>query len=306
MRPSSLHALHTFESAARHQSYSLAAGELHVTHSAVSQQIRILEESLGIRLFERQGRHMRLTQEGALLHKRIQPALRQIERAVTEAGVLQRSPSITVTTLQSFATYWLLPRLKKFQKLQPEVAVHIQASLRLKDLERAEADIAIRYGFGEWKGCEAEKLLDDWIFPVCSPSFNNGRLPATVAGLKRYRVLRDESQTEWNVWSKQAGIDPADFKYETSYSDSNLMLAAALEGQGIAIGRSTLVAADIAAGRLVRLFDVVVLSPYAYYSVTAAGRAKSAQLQAFEQWLRKEALLFYRKGQQPWGGSDKG
>ncbi len=295
MRSSPLHSLHTFESAARHQSYSLAAAELHVTHSAVSQQIRILEESLGIRLFQRHGRQMLLTQEGALLHKRVQPALRQIERAVAEAGVLHRSPAITVTTLQSFATYWLLPRLGKFQKRQPEVAVHIQASLRLKDLERAEADIAIRYGFGEWKGCAAEKLLDDWIFPVCSPAFNNGRLPKTAASLKRYRVLRDECQLEWNTWSKRAGIDPADFKYETSYSDSNLMLAAAIEGQGIAIGRSTLVAADIAAGRLVRLFDVVAQSPYAYYSVTAAGRSKSAQLQAFEQWLRKEALLFRRK-----------
>lgn len=123
MRPIPLNALHAFESAARLCSYTLAAGELHVSHSAVSQQIRALESMLGVGLFERRGRQMMLTKEGGLLFRRIQPALQQISRAVTEVGVLNRSPSITVTTLQSFASRWLLPRLGKFQKLQ----LHLQA-----------------------------------------------------------------------------------------------------------------------------------------------------------------------------------
>lgn len=295
MRPAPLHALHAFESAARLLSYSRAADELHVTHSAISQQIRGLEESLGVALFERQGRQMLLTREGALLLRRVQPALRQIGRAVSEISTLQRAPSITITTLQSFANRWLLPRIGRFQKLQPDVVVHIQASPELKDLERAEADIAIRYGKGSWKGCESEKLMDEWIFPVCSPAFNKGRLPKMPAGLKRFRILRDDCQVEWNAWAQAAGIDLAECPHATEYSDSNLMLGAAAAGQGIAIGRSALVSADLASGQLARVCDVIVPAPYSYYVVAAAGRAKPPHLQAFEAWLRDEAAVFDRK-----------
>ncbi|HYD96319.1 MAG TPA: transcriptional regulator GcvA [Noviherbaspirillum sp.] len=301
MRPAPLHALHAFESAARHGSYSLAAGELHVTHSAVSQQIRTLESMLGVPLFERRGRQMALTREGLLLFRRIQPALLQISRAVSEVGVLQRPPSITVTTLQSFANRWLLPRMARFQKLRPDVAVHIQASADLKDLGRGQADLAIRYGRGAWKGCHAEPLLEEWLFPVCSPAFNQGRLPQTAASLKRYRILRDDCQMEWNAWCRHAGVDAEDFLHEASYSDSNLMLGAAAAGQGIAIGRSALVSADLAAGRLVRVFDLIAPAPYSYHLVTPPGRKPSAHLADFMQWLRAEAAAFTRKEQRALG-----
>lgn len=295
MRPIPLHALHAFESAARHNSYSLAAEELHVTHSAISQQIRTLESTIGVALFERKGRQMLLTREGALLFKRIQPPLQQIGRAVSDVGLASRAPSITVTTLQSFANHWLLPRMGKFQKLQPHVAVHIQASPDLKDLQRGEADIAIRYGRGAWKGCDAEKVLEEWVFPVCSPAFNKGRLPKSPESLKRFRILRDDCQIEWNTWAKHAQIDPSEFVHEASYSDSNLMLGAAIAGQGIAIGRTSLVSADLSAGRLVRVFDLIAPASYSYYLVTATGRSKSPHLLAFEQWLREEATTFMHK-----------
>jgi LysR family glycine cleavage system transcriptional activator len=295
MRIASLNNLHTFETAARHCSYSAAAGELHVTHSAVSQQIRQLEQALGVALFERSGRQMLLTREGALLYRRLQPALRQIDRAVSEVGALKQAPSITVTTLHSFANRWLLPRLAEFQKLQPHVAVQIKASPDLKDLERSEADIAIRYGGGQWKGCEAVKMLDEWLFPVCSPAFNKGRLPSSPASLKRYRILRDDCQMEWNAWTKEAGVDPAEFLHEAYYSDSHLMLGAAAASQGIAIGRSALVSADLAAGRLVRVFDLIVPASYSYYLVTATGRKKPPHLRAFEEWLLKESAVFSRR-----------
>lgn len=295
MFPTSLNALTTFESAARHKSYSLAAAELHVTHSAVSQQMRLLENSLGTRLFERQGRQMLLTPEGANLHKQIQPALRQISRALSNISLAQHAPAIRVSTLQSFATCWLVPRLGKFQQLRPDVTIHIQASLAIKNLDRSETDIAIRFGLGKWDRCDAEKLLDDHLYPVCSPRFNNGRFPSKPSSLKSYRVLCDENRREWDIWSKFAGIDATEFKHETHHSDSNLMLAAARAGQGIAIGRSSLVADDIASGSLVRLFDVVAPSNYSYYMVTASGTSKSAQLLAFEQWLRQEVVLFSEK-----------
>lgn len=295
MRSAPLNALHAFECAARLSSYTLAAGELHVTHSAISQQIRTLESMLGVSLFERRGRQMALTMEGGLLYRRIQPALHQISRAMSEVGVLKRPPSIVATTLQSFASRWLLPRLGKFQKRQPHVALHLQASSDVKDLARGHADVAIRYGRGTWKGCDAEPLLQEWVFPVCSPGFNKGRLPASPAALKRYRILRDDCQLEWTAWARQVGIGTAEFLHETTYSDSNLMLGAAIAGQGIAIGRSALVAADLEAGRLVRLFDAIVPAPHSYYLVTAEGRGKPAHLQAFEQWLKEEAAAFARK-----------
>ncbi|KRB79142.1 transcriptional regulator GcvA [Noviherbaspirillum sp. Root189] len=293
MRPP-LQALHVFEAAARHLNYSQAAGELHVTHSAVSQQMRALENALGVPLFCRQGRQMLLTREGALLLKRIQPALQQLGDAVNEIGVLNRSPSITITTLQSIANRWLLPRLGRFQKLQPDVAVHIQASADLKDLVRAEADIAIRYGRGTWKGCKAEKLMEEWLFPVCSPDFNQGRLPRSINSLKRYRILTDDCHMEWQAWCKHAGIDFAEFVHGATYSDSNLMLGAAIAGQGIAIGRSALVSADIAAGRLVPVFELIAPAPFAYYLVNAEGRGMPPHLAAFAQWLHAEAAAFMR------------
>ena len=295
MFPTSLNALSSFAAAARHQSYTLAAAELHITHSAVSQQIRNLENSLGLTLFVRQGRQMQLTAAGAALQQEIQPALTQIRRALSELGKSHEAPAIKVSTLPSFATYWLVPRLNKFQKLQPGVAVRIHASLEIHDLERSSIDIAIRYGLGNWADCEAEKFLEDRIFPVCSPNFNKGKLPNNINNLKRYRLLCDDCPLEWDTWSQLAGLDSASFKHETYFSDSNLMLAAAIAGQGIAIGRSSLVSADIAAGRLVRLFDVIAPSEYAYYMVTASGKKKSPTVLAFELWLRREALLFEKK-----------
>lgn len=297
MSAPSLNALATFEAAARHQSYTLAAAELHITHSAISQQMRQLEQALGVRLFERQARQMRLSSAGTQLYQQIQPALKQIRRAL--AATAQRVPAIRVSTLQSFANLWLVPRLHKFQQRQPGVTVHVQAGAQLADLERSETDIAVRFGLGSWPGCSAEKLLDDSIFPVCSPRFNHGRLPTKSASLARYRLLCDDCPLEWNTWCSAAGIDPTSFRHETYFSDSNLMLAAARAGQGIAIGRASLVAADLAAGRLVRLFDVIAPSTFAYYLVTPAGCEKSAPLLAFEAWLRLEARQFEKKHGMP-------
>lgn len=295
MRTPPLNTLLAFESAARLGSYTLAADELNVTHSAISQQLRSLEDALGLTLFERQGRRMLLTREGLLLFKRVQPALQQIGEAMSEVKVMTRTPSITVTTLQSFANRWLLPRLARFQDLQPDVAVNIQASPDLKDLTRGQADVAIRYGRGPWKNCESEPLLEEWLFPVCSPGFNKGRPPTHLSSLKRHRILRDDCQLEWNAWAKHAGIDLSECPRDTTYSDSNLMLGAAIAGQGIAIGRSALVSADLAAGRLIRMFDLIAPAPYSYHLVTAAGRAQAPHLRAFMEWLRAEAVDFARK-----------
>ncbi|WMW81819.1 transcriptional regulator GcvA [Undibacterium cyanobacteriorum] len=292
MATASLNALQTFETAARMKSYSSAAQELHITHSAVSQQMRSLEQALGVALFERKGRQMKLTAHGQQLLKQIQPALRQISRALDQIQSEQKTPAIKVATLQSFATFWLLPRLGKFQALHPNLAIHIQAAIGLVNLEKTKTDIAIRFGLGRWDGYEAEKLLDDHLYPVCSPHFNKGRLPSSPQQLKRHRILCVEHGREWQNWGQYAGIEISDFKVESHLSDSNLMLTAAMAGQGIAVARHSLVAAEVAAGNLVRLFDVVAPSDYSYYLVTPTGAPKSENLQAFAEWLKKEARRF--------------
>jgi LysR family glycine cleavage system transcriptional activator len=294
MLPTSLNSLVTFEAAARHKSYSLAATELNITHSAISQQMRLLEESLGVALFERKARQMQLTPEGVQLLKQIQPALRQIGRAVAQIKSEQRAPAIHVATLQSFATFWLLPRLGHFQTKFPELAIHIHASLGLVNLDRQRMDIAIRFGLGTWDGYDAEKLLDDQLYPVCSPQFNGGRFPVEPAQLLHYRILCVENGREWRQWGERAGIAIDNFKHESHHSDSNLMLTAAKAGQGIAVARHSLVAAEIAAGNLVRLFDIIAPSDYHYYLVTTTGLKKSPALLAFEAWLRAEAAGFAR------------
>lgn len=292
MLPISLNSLVTFEVAARHKSYSLAAAELHITHSAISQQMRLLEDVLGVPLFERKGRQMQLTAEGTQLLKQIQPALRQITRALAQVKTERRAPAIRVATLQSFATFWLLPRLGQFQTAHPDLAIHIQAAIGLVNLDKTKTDIAIRFGLGRWEDYDAEKLLDDQLYPVCSPDFNAGRFPASPKQLRNFRILCVENGREWQNWSQVAGIDIASFKHETHHSDSNLMLTAAKAGQGIAVARHSLVAGDIAAGHLVRLFDVIAVSDYSYYLVTPKGLPKSDALQAFESWLKQEAQSF--------------
>lgn len=299
MLPPSLNSLSTFEAAARHRSYSQAAAELNITHSAVSQQMRLLEESLGVHLFERKGRQMQLTAEGAQLLKQIQPALRQITRALAQIKQEQRVAEIRVATLQSFATFWLLPRLGRFQSAHPDLAIHIQASLGLVNLDRSANDIAIRFGLGKWDGCDVEQLLDDQIYPVCSPDFNGGRFPTSPVHLRNFRILSVENGREWQLWAQVADIDISHFKHETHHSDSNLMLTAAKAGQGIAVTRHSLVAGEIAAGNLVRLFDIRAASDYNYYLVTAIGLKKGAALLAFEAWLRDEAALFMRGSTSP-------
>ncbi len=292
MSPPPLHALHTFEVAARHQNYSLAAQELHITHSAVSQQMRLLEQNLGLALFERKGRQMQLSAAGKQLLQQIQPALQQIQTALSQLRQENSSPAIKVATLQSFATFWLLPRLGSFQKLYPELTIHLQAAIGLVNLERTKTDIAIRFGLGKWDNYDAEKLLDDQLYTVCSPDFNNGNWPQQPEHLHEFRVLAVDHGREWQNWADYAGISIQQFKQVVYLSDSNLMLTAALSGQGIAVTRHSLVATEIAAGKLIRLFDLIAPSDYSYYLVKPKGMPVSPALQAFTDWLKKETRRF--------------
>lgn len=283
-----LTALRAFEAAARHLNFSRAAEELHVTHGAVSHQMKALEAHLGIALFQRQGRAMRLTEAGQQLHEHVHEALQLLKRGVAELRDQARGQVLTVTTTPSFATRWLLPRLADFQARHPEIDVNLRASQALADFARDGVDLAIRYGPGAWPGLAAEKLLDEEIFPVCSPDFRGGRLPTRPAELADLVLLRDTRQP-WRDWFLSVGLDWPELTRGPLYDDVSLSLQAAAGGLGVALARRALAAAELASGRLVRLFGDAVPTSFAYYVVHPPGAQQLPKIAAFRAWLAGQA-----------------
>jgi LysR family glycine cleavage system transcriptional activator len=285
-----LSALRTFEAAARHLNFSRAADELHVTHGAISHQMKALEAHLGIALFRREGRQMVLTDAGQQLHEHVHDALQRLKRGVAALRASQRAQILTVTTTPSFATRWLLPRLADFQARHPEIEVNLRATQTLADFERDTIDVGVRYGPGTWPGLEAAKLLDEQVFPVCSPGFRDGKPPATVDELASLPLLRDVRQP-WRDWFLAVGRDWPEPTRGPLYDDPSMMLQAAAEGLGIALARSTLARAELAAGRLVRLFPDSAAASFAYYVVHPPGARQVPKVATFCTWLAEQAAV---------------
>ncbi|HUA56744.1 MAG TPA: transcriptional regulator GcvA [Candidatus Sulfotelmatobacter sp.] len=280
-----LNALRTFEAAARHRNFSRAAEELHVTHGAVSHQMKALEGHLGVALFRRQGRETVLTEAGRQLLEHVQSALQRLKRGVAELRGQRRAEVLTVTTTPAFATRWLVPRLADFQARHPAIEVNLRASGTVFDFARDDIDLGVRFGPGHWPGLEAEKLLDEAIFPVASPTFRGGRLPAAPSELADVTLLRDPRQP-WRDWFVSVGLDWPEPARGPLYDDAGLLLQAAAEGLGVALARGALVAGELEAGRLVRLFPDSARSSFAYYIVHPPGAAALAKVAAFRDWLR--------------------
>lgn len=302
-----LPALRTFEAAARLLSYSRAADELHVTHGAVSHQIRALEEQLGLALFARQGRAMTLTPAGAELLHAANAALRQIADALA-AIRRQRNPNrLSVSVMPSFAGRWLAPRLAAFLDANPGCELNVLSSDAITDFARDGTDLAIRWGFGGYAGVHCELFMDDVMFPVLSPHFAGGvpREPAALAGLPLLRSVGED----WLPWFRAAGLDWDEPARGLALNDSGLVVQAAIDGQGIALARRSLALRALREGRLVRPFDIEVplhyaphqgLPPavgldaegnprrWAYWLVMPQRAAASPLLQRFIAWLRAE------------------
>lgn len=291
MRLPPLNALRAFEAAARCLSFSKAAEDLSVTPAAVSHQIKALEEWLGVALFKRLNRAVMLTDEGQAYVLGVREGLNTI-RISTEKLLKQDSTgSLTVSTLPSFAVRWLLPRLSRFRVEHPDIDVRLSATDFLTDFERDDVDLVIRYGSGEYPGLYTEKLLtEDSLFPVCSPELLKGNFPLrTPADLKHHTLLHDDLRVDWETWLAAAGVKGIDPKKGPSFNDSSMVLTAAMEGQGVSLGRSTLAAADLAAGRLVKPFDVELKAGHAYYIVCPEESAERPRILTFRKWLLKEA-----------------
>lgn len=285
-----LGALHAFEAAARLLSFKAAAAELHVTPGAVSQQIKLLEDRLGVALFLRRARSIQLTEAGRLLLPPTQHAFRLLSDAVVRVRESDASKVLSVSMLPSFASHWFVPRLGSFRTHHPEIDVRISATPMLADLERDDVDVAIRYGLGHYTGLHVEHVLSEELFPVCSPALLKGPVPLKkLEDLAQHTLLHDEPRQEWPLWLTAAGVKNVDATRGPSFSLWDLALQAAVAGQGIALGRSTLTAQYLKTRQLVRPFKISSPAALGYYFVCLPERIKDPKITAFRSWLREQA-----------------
>ncbi len=281
-----MQALRAFEAAAREGSLSRAAESLHVTHGAISHQIKALEADLGVRLVERAGRGIRLTDEGERFAMRVRVAFGELAAAVQEMGDRANPRRLRVSVTPSFAARWLLPRMSSFIAALPNLDLDVSANGALVDFLRDDVDLAIRYGFGSWPGVAAELLAGDAFFPVCSPRVAGG-IPQRPQDLSRYLLLRSDDEF-WRPWFDAAGVDLPEPDRGPSFNDASHLLQVAADGQGIALARRSLIGNDLRNGVLVKLFDVEVAAPRKFYLVYLPRMVDSPKLVAFRAWLRQE------------------
>lgn len=284
----SLNGLRAFEAAARHLSFTLAAQELNVTQTAISHQIRRLEEELGIRLFIRQSRSLALTPQAAEYLPGIRAAFQDLRTATDRLLRKDDDRVLTISTLTSLAVKWLLPRLSSFQEQHPEIDVRITTSTELVDFRTSNVDAAIRYGQGRWPGLDAEWLMAEHLFPVCSPKLLTGERALRRPEDLEHATLLHTSSTidDWRLWFTAAGL-PAHLSQNRglTFDLAFMTIQAAIDGLGVAMGQTAYVADDVANGRLVVPFNVSMPSA-GYYFVTPQDRPAASKLKLFRDWLR--------------------
>ena len=291
----SLNGLRAFEAAARHLSIKDAAAELFVTPAAVSQQIKNLEDSLETPLLIRRTRAIELTDAGSTLYPVLRDAFRQIEEVTDSLRHPQRQ-IVTVTVLPSLAARWLVPRLGSFKRVHPEVDVRISAELRPVDLNAERIDLGIRFGMGEYPGLKSEWLMEEELFPVCSPSLLEKGAPLErPEDLAHHTLLHDDSALRWQLWKEAMGLQAIRGQAHMTFNDASLVLDAAIAGQGVALARRALVENDLRSGRLIRLWDSAVAHDLAYYLVYPERNLRRPATAAFRQWLMEEAGVFQGK-----------
>jgi len=284
----SLNGLRAFEAAARHLSFTQAASELNVTQTAISHQIRRLEEELGIRLFVRKNRALSLTPEAREYLPGIRAAFNDLRLATDRLLRKDDDNVLTISTLASLAAKWLLPRLSAFQEAHPDIDVRITTSTGLIDFRGGDVDAAIRYGRGHWPGLRAEWLMADEMFPVCSPMLLTGKRPLRCPEDLRDHVLLHNTNNgdDWRLWLTAAGL-PSDISKQPGITFDLILMTvqAAIDGMGVAMGRTTYVKDDIAKTRLVVPFKIALPADAGFYLVSPEGAPDSPKLRAFRQWL---------------------
>lgn len=285
-----LNALRAFEAAARHRSFTRAAGELHVTQAAISHQVRQLEDWLGLKLFERSGHALTLTAEGKAYLPDLTDALDRLAAATARLAGNTLEGSLRITVLPSFASKWLMPRLARFRSACPDIDLQLTSSTALCDFSQNDYDMGIRLGLGRWPGLHADLIAHESLSPVCSPSLVADAAPLqTPSDLRRHTLLHDQPRDAWQRWFEMAGVTGIDAGAGPGFSDSSMVLQAAIEGHGIALGRLFLASADIAAGKLIRPFAQSLPNDFSYWLVCPKSSLEKPRVAAFRRWLLHEA-----------------
>lgn len=294
-----LNALRAFEAAGRLSSISRAAEELRVSHSTVSHHVKGLEQALGVQLFERRDRSVVLTPRGAALLPVLSESFEAIATALDAVKPVANAKALRVTVTPSFANRWLVPNMLSFRAEYSDIDVRLTSSLALTDLRREKIDIGIRSGQGDWPGVDAELLMPIRMTPLCSPALlaehgplENHQSLNKMTLLHAEVVEGGETESEWRAWLQAAGAGNVDCSGGLSLYDPGLVLQAAVDGLGIAMGYIELAERDIKSGRLVAPFEMQIDHPWSYYIVTPAGKTDSHSVSVFRKWLQKEAAKY--------------
>lgn len=284
----SLNALKAFEAAARHVSFTEAAGELFVTHAAISRHIRELEEYLGTQLFLRTGRGVVCTEAGQRFGEQLTPLFDSLANASREAAAVGAARQLNVSVEPAIASRWLVPRLGRFKELHPDIELNIDPTSRLVDFRNDEVDLGIRYGLGNWPDVEMTKLSTDTvIFPVCAPSLIANAPNLKPEDLKEYNLLHEQRKQWWAEWLAANGIEGVE-DWKGTVFQNHLAIEAAEASQGFALGDPILCTDSILEGWLVRPFSLDMKDHGNYWIVRAKGSKESATARSFREWLMSE------------------
>lgn len=283
-------ALRAFEAAGRHLSFTRAAEELFLTQGAISRHVRGLEDELGVKLFHRRARSMELTQAGAGYLATVRQAFDLLAAGTRQARTSSTQVRLKVALTASFAANWLLPRLSHFAASNPDIGIDLEPGIQLIDLSAEDVDAAIRYGTGNWPGLDATALMSEAFFPVCNPALLTQGPPLhTASDLVHHNLLLSGPHSDWDDWAELAGLDLRSVPRQTMLYDYNLVLQAAVDGMGVALGRRILIEERLKSGALVQALPLTLRGARGYYLVTLPARRGDKSIEAFRNWLLAEA-----------------
>ncbi len=285
----SLASLRAFEATARHSSVTKAAHELNVTPGAVSLQVRELEQTLGVTLFERRPRQLVLTEDGSTYFATLRRAFRMMREATEELTARKRAPVLTVSCTPTFAAQWLVPRIGAFELQVPGIDVRISTTNRLTDFDSDGVDVAIRHGLGRYDGLMSERLIDDDPVPVIHPALRAKKPLDRPEDLAGHALLHDVHRQDWRLWLDAAGVEGVDPGRGPVFVNSNGAIDAAKAGDGVALVRLSLVARELADGMLEAPFPEGVMTGLAYHLVYPPAALDRPPVVAFRSWIIAEA-----------------
>jgi LysR family glycine cleavage system transcriptional activator len=285
-----LNGLKAFEAAARSESFTRAAEELCVTQGAVSHQVKALEATLGVKLFNRERQRLVITEAGREYLAVVRDALDRIAVGTERLVQRQNSGVLTVSTSPDFAAKWLVNRLGHFAEAHPGIDLRVSATMHHVDFAREEVDLAVRHGDGNWAGFDVRRLCTEQLFAVCSPKFLSGRNRITKPqDILNFPLLHLDDRKAWSKWFDAAGVTDADVSHGPVLNRASMLIDAAVNGQGVALARTALAAWDLINGRLVRPVDVSLRLSKSYWIVCPKATSALPKIATFRDWLLAEA-----------------